>query len=142
VNDKVHTSRRWRAAAELGRYTLGSVVLLFALLVSGCVRLTSDNLSAVCHFDNPSDWSVLPRAPAERKELLSQLKKEDSYGQYVVKNPGGRIKWFEAAGGARLGYCYLPEYPSSCNNYTVTFARRGNSWERTKEASMWVVCAD
>jgi hypothetical protein len=107
----------------------------------GCAGYPGANIAGRCGFDNPGEWMGLSRAPAERSELLALLRDDESYIQGVRRNPDGYSRWFSHAGGGRLGYCHLPEYPSSCNNYTVTFSLKNGSWSRAYPEGGMSVCA-
>jgi hypothetical protein len=112
----------------------------FALLFCGCAGYPGASISGKCGFDNPGEWLALSRLPSERSMLLALLKGDEGYIQGVRRKPDGYTGWFAEAGGGRLGYCHLPEYPSSCNNYTVMFAQKYGSWSKAYPEGGAVIC--
>jgi hypothetical protein len=124
-----------------GVVRLARLFPLFVLLLCGCAGYPGASISGRCGFDNPGDWVALPRPPSEGSKLLALLKDDEAYIQGVRRRPDGFTGWFSEAGGSRLGYCHLPEYPSPCNNYTVMFSQKGGSWVKTYPDSGAVICA-
>jgi hypothetical protein len=128
------------AVAALSHLLAHWSVPLFALFIVGCVTEPSLKSAQRCSLVNAEDWSLLAKAPPQKAGLLGQIKKEPWYQQSVLSRPGGQSRWFSAGDGTRLAYCYLPEFPSSCNNYTVAFTWKDGSWQQTEDQAEAAVC--
>jgi hypothetical protein len=120
---------------------LVSALPLFVSLIVSCATEPALESAQRCSLASPEAWSRLPKAPPQKAQVLAELRKTASYGHSVLEKPGGRALWFEGANGTRVAYCYLPEYPSVCNNFTATFEMQSGSWRQTAEEQEVVVCA-
>jgi len=133
---------RWPDNAAITRTV--SILPLFATLILGCATEPNPKAMQSCLPPGPEKWSPLAKAPPQAAGLTAQMSKESWYKQSLLDHPGGKSRWFSAAGGTLLAYCYMPRFPPQCGDddfiVTAAFAWQDGSWQQTAHESEVSVC--
>src|SRR5688500_5942294 len=98
-------------------------VSLFAFVLCGCATQINVPIGEQCGFEIADGWSQLRKAPPERADLLALIARDTIYAQIARQRSDGLRRWFVHSDSKKLGYCYLPEFPSACGGYTAIFSR-------------------
>jgi hypothetical protein len=119
-------------------------LVLCAVLITACATEPNPVAFGSCPPPGEATWTALAKPPPQAPGLIARMREEAWYKQLRISRIRGSTRWFSAANGSQLAYCYTPLPTGRCEvsdpYVTVTFAWQDGAWQETSNAAEVSVC--